>query len=271
MKKRWCSVLKQHFVKYYDRYILTILLVISLLQQLQILAIACILFIIIGMRRGEEFISNILTKIENSEIGKIGGVEWGLRQKGALPDEIRKREEVRFSTFYRYFNRGYIYFKQGNFIAALKEFEKAEEIDSQNFEVCVMLGLLNNILGENEASIFYSKRALKIKPGEFVPMFNMAIATNHLLGYTKSLQLYLEAETYANNEGIGETVDRGKLNLFLGHDFRDSKDFTKAKERYLKSKEILEKINTEEAKIWLKHAIDNLKIVDEEIKKEQNV
>lgn len=264
MKRACYSVLKEHFVKYHDRYILAVIIGISLAQRLQVIAIVCGLLIIVGIHRFAEFLSNMLTTIEKSERGEIAGVKWELHQRGALPDGICMLAKERLGTFSRYFNRGYMYFRQGNTIAAIKEFEKAEEIDPQNFDVHVMLGLFNNVVGENEASIFHSKKALKIKPEAFVPQFNMAVATNHLLGYSKSLPLYLEAEKYANKEGLGQvTVLRGKLNLFIGHDHRDSKDFDKARKCYLKAKEILEKIGTEEAKIWLKHAVDNFKIVDE--------
>lgn len=165
--------------------------------------------------------------------------------------KMEKRSGV-LPEFYTYSEQGNIFLQQGDIKKAKEMFEKAEIIEPGNFNVQVALGLIYNILKENKKSVDYSKKALEIKPDSFIPRFNLAIATNHLFGYIKSLPEYLRAEKIAERLGIGETIVTGKLNLFLGHDYRDSGERKEALLRYEKAQRIFEIYKSiPEASFWL--------------------
>ncbi|MBU1367211.1 MAG: hypothetical protein KKE55_02685 [Candidatus Omnitrophica bacterium] len=240
---------------YRDRIISGLLLMFSLFRQLQAVAIISGVVLIIGISRFKEFIENVLKKIEESKEGSLWGTSWKKTEQGVLPQEelikMEKRSGV-LPEFYTYSEQGNIFLQQGDIKKAKEMFEKAEIIEPGNFNVQVALGLIYNILKENKKSVDYSKKALEIKPDSFIPRFNLAIATNHLFGYIKSLPEYLRAEKIAERLGIGETIVTGKLNLFLGHDYRDSGERKEALLRYEKAQRIFEIYKSiPEASFWL--------------------
>jgi len=166
------------------------------------------------------------------------------------------------SEFYHNFSNGYRLLQHKETKKAKEFLERAIQLEPDNFETHVSLGLVYSILGENNNSIEHSKAALKIKPNSFVPQFNLAVATNHLYGSTKSLQEYLEAEKIAKELGMGETVTIGKLNLFVGHDHRDAGQIGEALKRYRRAEEIFRMYNTTEARFWLNKTIVSIKQLD---------
>ena len=191
----------------------------------------------------------------------------GLITELALPtkgEKVKLDEQSEEMDFYEYLRHGYAYLNKGNVSAAKNEFIKLINTPSFNYEAYLMLGLIDDIMGNFKDSISHSQKALELRPESFVPQFNLAVATNHLFGYKKSLSLYLNAKEYADKQNIKETVIMGKLNLFIGHDYRDNKNIIEAKKYYSEAKRILEKIDTEETRFWLKHSVDNLLIENKE-------
>jgi len=251
---------------YPDRTIFALIFIFSVLFRLQALAIICLLMSIIGWHRFQSFVLAILAKIEESPEGTIPGFSWKDPQATISSEDsmIQQRSSgIPAMDFSKYYEQGRFAMKHGNIPLARKMFEQAEEIDSDDVQVQISLGLIYNMLGENKKSIEHSKRALDLLPDNFVPQFNLAVATNHFLGSEKSLPEYLKAEKMAENSNLMETVTIGKLNLFLGHDYRETGDLKEARRRYDRAKRIFKLYNTPDANFWLKDTYKNIEILEE--------
>jgi len=251
----------KHFVCSYSKHLaLIIIFLVSLYLKFELLSITSLLIAIVGIKRFRQFISAILSKLEKSKEGSVAGLSWKLDKAEPLPERSLVLEEQSgvSSSFYQHVSEGRQNLEKGLFKKALEQFKQANQDSPDNYQVLTSLGFLYNSVGQNDESIEYSKKALAIQPGSLVPQFNLAIATNHLYGSSKSLNEYLEAEDYSKNTGMPESVLIAKLHLFIGHDFRETGNPDEALSRYRQAIRILKKYQTSEAKYWLNDAYVNV-------------
>lgn len=253
-------------LSYWDRALYLIVFVYALKHQMEAVAITFALLTIIGGQRIRDFVLAIFSKLEQSDEGGAGPFSWKKpRDPVPLPKSDLKKIDIDVETgiipedFYKLFQAGISSLQRGDIQKTKEMFENAEELDPNNFEVYTQLGYVYDLTHEYQKSIDHSKRALEIKPDSFTPQFNLAVATNHLYGAVKSLSEYLKAEDIARNAGnIDDKITIGKLNLFLGHDYRDIRNYEEALERYNSAKTIFTLCDTPEAQTWLKDANDNI-------------
>lgn len=236
---------------------------IAILSKMEILAIIAFLLSLFGTDRIKIFLEKVMANIEDSPRGTLGPTSWD--KTPPLPPQstfVKERESgISDSEFNKYFARADFALKRGDFNRAKELFEITAKIDPNDFETHFRLGYIYNLLKENKKSIEHSKKALAIQPSSLAAQFNLAVATNHLLGSEKSLPEYLKAEKIARDENIVDPITLGKLNIFIGHDYREEGELEEAIKRYDKAIEILKDIKTEESKFWLEDAIRNKKIL----------
>ena len=233
-------------------------------HQMEAVAITFTILIIFGGKRIRDFILAIIAKLEQSSEGSIAGTSWKIVEGAQLPEDSLKAEsgiDVS-SAVSTYLIIGSSYMQEGRIGSAKDMLEKAEILDRNNFEVNVSLGLVYDLAREYQNSIDHSRKALEIKPGSFTPQFNLAVATNHLYGADKSLSEYLKAEEFAREAGMGNEIIIGKLNLFLGHDYRDRQERNNALERYYRARDIFKGFSTDEAKYWLRITFENIRLIE---------
>jgi len=262
----YCSRLWKFLSAYADRIILCILFIVSLRLKMQILAIFMSVLLIIGIRRIRMFLLKLMEKIERSKKGGFGWFLWEEPQETDLPKKIDSPIDIANGQtpkeFIRYYEHGRAALQFGDKEQAKIMFEKAFEMDHNNIEINISLGLVYNMLGQNEKAVECNKRALALSPNNFTAQFNLAVATNHLHGSTSSLPEYLEAEKIAQETGLIENITIGKLNLFLGHDYRETGNLEEAHRRYREAERIFKLYDTPDSKFWLKDTYGNFKRLD---------
>ena len=208
-----------------------------------------------------------MEKIEKSKKGGFGWFLWEDPQKTDLPDKITSPIETASGKspeeFIKYYEQGRAALQFGNIKQAKTMFEKAYEMDHSNLEINISLGLVYNMFGQNEKAIECDKRALELSPNNFTAQFNLSVATNHLRGSQSSLPEYLKAEKIVQETGLIENVTVGKLNLFLGHDYRETGNLKEARRRYNEAMRIFKQFNIPESKFWLNDTFENMKRLDE--------
>jgi tetratricopeptide (TPR) repeat protein len=257
----------KRILSYWDRALCALIFIIALGSHMEAVAITFALLTIIGPGRIRDFILALLVKIEQSEEGGFGPASWKKPSPGIPPAKpaVNYPEKPGSPTdFQAYFNEGSFKLQRGDYYGAKELFEKAEKIEPMYFDLNVSLGLVYDLTHEYQKSIDRSKKALEIKPGSFVPQFNLAVATNHLLGATKSLPEYQKAEELMKiTEPPVDDLTVGKLNLFMGHDYRDLRNNRQAFVHYWTASEILKGFDTPDARFWLKDARDALNRLEE--------
>ncbi len=136
---------------------------------------------------------------------------------------------------------------------------------------------LSGIYGEKikptnqKKAIAHCRKVIRIDKKNVSGWFNLAVYTNHLNGAQKSLPIYLEAEKLIINQGLQDAEIGGKLNIFIGHDLRDTGKRQEAEARYKTAIDILQKLADEgdmSAAFWLEDAKTNLRNLIDDIKKE---
>ncbi len=253
--------LAEYAIKHIDSILLGIVLVAALCLKMEVLAILTGAIVILGPTRTRAFSSILLDKLEKSKKGALGPISWEEQSDTTLPDiksDVEPLSGVTTTDFVAYYERARAASQANDYAQAKILLLKAYEMDHENLEVNIALGIVYNVLKQNEKAINHNRAALKIDPDNFIAQFNLAVATNHLLGFRKSLSEYLKAEEIATKKSMPETVTIGKLNLFIGHDYRDTGDFAKAECRYNNAIKIFKQFNTQESGLWLKEAYEGL-------------
>lgn len=188
-----------------------------------------------------------------------------------LPSDLKVREidssDRRIS--YDLYTKATQMLSSGAIHEAIALAEAAVERYPNNFEANLFLGFAYDITPINNPAkaVHFSREALKLQPRSFIPQFNLAVATNHVEGYQKSMSEYEKAEEYAKEQNIDDKSEIiGKLNLFLAHDYLQSGRLKDAKDRYEKAKEILANLVSKGDKTsrhWLEAAEKSLKDIAE--------
>lgn len=144
-----------------------------------------------------------------------------------------------------------------------KYVEEALQAEPDNIGLRLQLSIIyGERIGDKEMAIYHCQEVLKRDHGNISAKFNLAVYTNHFKGAAYSLTIYREAEQFIEGQGFKGTEISGKLNLFIGHDFRDIGNKPEAERRYRKAIEILGKLanqGDEASAFWLQNAKNNLK------------
>ena len=251
----------KRILSYWDRLFYIPAFLYAMKHQMEAVAITFAILTIFGGRRIRDFILAIVTKLEQSSKGSIIGASWEGVQGVQIPLKYESRIDIS-SAVSTYLIIASSYIQEGKIGDARDMLEKAEKLDSDNYEVNIGLGLVYDLTHEYQRSIDYSTKALMIKPKSFTPQFNLAVATNHLYGAEKSLPEYLTAEELARKEDISDDITIGKLNLFIAHDYRDMQERNKALERYYRARDIFKGFNTPDAQHWLRDTNINIRALE---------
>jgi tetratricopeptide (TPR) repeat protein len=195
---------------------------------------------------------------------------------GELPTDLKMPDinEGNRRISYELFAKAVQTFSSGALPEAIALAEAAVERWPSNLEANVFLGFAYDLnpINKPEKAVYYSRQALNLCPGNFIPQFNLAVATNHVDGASKSLAEYLRAEQFAKDHKVDENSEvMGKLNLFIAHDCRDAGNLVEAKSRYGKAKDVFTKLvaqGLETSKHWLDAAEKGLKEIEEREKKQ---
>ncbi len=167
-------------------------------------------------------------------------------------------------------------FNAGNWQEAITLAHAAIEKYPKNYEANLFLGFIYDLnpINQPDKAVVYSKKALEIKPESFIPQFNLAVATNHVSGSEISLQEYLKAEEAAKREGVDINSEiMGKLNLFLAHDYKNTKQYDEALKRYAEAEKILSALVTKgdrTSQHWLDAALKGKQEVEQLKKGKEN-
>jgi len=249
------------------KYVVLILVfAIAVKNDMEWLAMLSFVTFVIGLEDVRKFLKNMMIKIERSKKCKISKDGFEFQEGEAMPISSSSVEEKESSVsadkFTQYFLEGnFALSQQKDYDKAKEKFEKAVEIDDNDYQTHVSLGLVYSILGDNDNSIKHSKKALELKPSSFVPQFNFAVAINHKYDSKHSLPEYMKAEKYAEEEKLSRvSIIIGKLNLFLGHDYRQLGDKEEACKRYDRAEEIFRVYNTPESWHWLQETYEGIEM-----------
>jgi tetratricopeptide (TPR) repeat protein len=88
---------------------------------------------------------------------------------------------------------GFLLHQQGKVEQAKIIYQKALEIDPQNFNALQLLGLVFLEQGDLERSVEFLQQAVQIKPSETICLMNLANAFFKLSQYSKALELYFKS------------------------------------------------------------------------------
>ncbi len=250
--------------------------------QQQIIAIICLVVCIIGVRRINEYVSILIEKFRLSKKGVfpfIGDYELAedTRKEAEAPVTLRKIEyesTVDLNRAERFNNaiRNAARFSMiGQWIVVVKYIEEALQITPDDNNLRLQLSIIyGERLGDKERAIYHCNEVLKRDAKNISAKFNLAVYTNHFLGSERSLPLYKDAEHLIIERGLQETEIYGKLNIFIGHDFKNTGSLGEVKTRYEKAIKILEKLakkGDQSSAFWLQDAKNNLKRLLEEKEK----
>lgn len=149
---------------------------------------------------------------------------------------------------------------------AIECFEDALKIKPDDIGLHIQLSIIyGERIGDKEGkrkAIEHCSDILKIDKNNISGKFNLAIYTNHLKGSNESLPIYLEVEKMIKLQGVGGSELGGKLNLFIGHDYKNLGNKKEAEKRYGEAIAILKKLADQGDKssaFWLTNARRNLR------------
>lgn len=151
---------------------------------------------------------------------------------------------------------------------AIECFEDALKIKPDDIGLHIQLSIIyGEKIGDKDSktkAIEHCSDILKIDKNNISGKFNLAIYTNHLKGSNESLPIYLEVEKMIKMQGVGGSELEGKLNLFIGHDYKNLGNKKEAEKRYEEAISILKKLADQGDKssaFWLTDARRNLRSI----------
>ncbi len=221
---------------------------------------SCIDDILINPEKSDNPVSDIL-----GGINSIAGVQLLEREESGEIKVITSDKEI---DFHRLVAAGIQYENVNRYDLAIGCFEDALKIKSDDIGLHVQLSIIyGEKVGDRsskEKAIEHCKDVLRIDKNNISAKFNLAIYTQHLKGSSDSLPIYLEVESLIRMQGLlGSEID-GKLNLFIGHDYKNTGDKPETEKRYEKAIVILKKLvdqGDKSSAFWLADAKKNLRSI----------
>lgn len=213
-----------------------------------------------------------------SEILQLGeGINYGdkIRTENNLP-YARSQNAVKTDdkNFHTLVAAGIQHERTKRHDLAIECFEKALKQKQNDIGLHLVLsGIYGEGVGGVEGkkkAIAHCRKAIKIDKKNYSGWFNLAVYTNHLKGASESLPIYQKAERLIISQGLQGSEIEGKLNLFIGHDYRDTGNKLETRNRYDKAISILQKLASAgnmSAAFWLEDAKVNLKKLLEDMER----
>ncbi len=240
--------------------------------QQQIIAVACLVISVIGIRKINEYTQIVMDKLKKSSKGVFpfgsGGYDTtkpmspvALATLKEIGQEANTAKEL-IESYNNFLCEATMAIHSNEWEKAAQCIEKALKLQPNNIPLQIQLAI---IYGENiedkDKAISLCKEVLKQDVNNISGKFNLAVYTSHLKGDEESLSIYLEAEKLIKAQGLMETEIGGKLNIFVGSCFKGLGNKTEAGKRYEKAIEILHGLAQENSSsaFWLVDAENNLK------------
>jgi len=236
----------------------------------QILGIACLIVSLLGIRKINKYVLIVIDKFEHSTKGKIPGVgEYDITENKAKETEAAtslgksiQTAMLKADSFADALGKATKFIALKEWAGAANFIEQALWFNLDDINLRIQLGVIyGDQIGNKEKAIKHFEKVLKRDSENVFAKFNLAVYTNHWKGSRYSLPIYLEAEKLIKSKGLLETEIDGKLNIFIGHDYKNMGDKNNAKERYNKAVAILEKLAVQGNQVsafWLSDARKNL-------------
>lgn len=236
----------------------------------QILAIACLVVVILGVRKINKYASIAINKFERSTKGKIPGIgEYDISEDRTkeveTPAPLNKSIQsamLRADNFSDALGRAAKFIMLKEWPGAAHFIEEALQFNPDDVNLRLQLVVIyGERIGDKAKAIKHCEEVLKREPENVSAKFNLAVYTNHWKGSKYSLPIYLEAEKLIEKKSLLETEIDGKLNIFIGHDYRNTGDKEEARTRYNKAIAILGKLaaqGDQTSAFWLNDAKKNL-------------
>lgn len=236
----------------------------------QILAIACLIVVILGIRKINKYASIAINKFERSTKGKIPGIgEYDISEDRTkeveTPAPLNKSIQLamlRADNFSEALGRATKFIMLKEWPGAAHFIEEALQFNPDDVNLRLQLVVIyGERIGDKAKAIKHCEEVLKREPENVSAEFNLAVYINHWKGSKYSLPIYLEAEKMIKNKGLSDTEIGGKLNIFIGHDYRNTGNKEEARTRYNKAIAILGKLaaqGDQTSAFWLNDAKKNL-------------
>jgi|GEM_PF-5542007 len=239
-------------------------------SEQQILAIVCLVVAILGVRKINKYASIVINKFEHSTRGKIPGIgEYDISEDKTkeveTPPSLSKSIQsamLRADNFSDALGRATKFIMLKEWSGAVHFMEEALQFNPDDVNLRLQLVVIyGEQIGDKAKAIKHCEEILKKDPENVSAKFNLAVYTNHWKGSKYSLPIYLEAEKLIERKGLSKTEIDGKLNIFIGHDYRNTSDKDEARIRYNKAITILGKLaaqGDQASGFWLNDAKRNL-------------
>jgi len=192
--------------------------------------------------------------------------------------KAEKEEAGQEKEFYRLVAAGTQFETSNRHDLATECFEDALKIKPGSIGLHLELSVIyGEKIGDSESkqrAINHCEEVLKIDPNNLSAKFNLAVYTNHIKGSEKSLSIYLDAEKLIRKQGMINSLIDGKLNIFVGHDYKNTGDRNEAKLRYEKAITILNNLSQKgdsNSAFWRDDAQTNLKKLSDESAQGKNI
>jgi tetratricopeptide (TPR) repeat protein len=193
-------------------------------------------------------------------------------EKLSLPGEVGLVGTDDEKNFHTLVAAGMQFERTKRYDLAIECFENALKIKPGDVNLHLALSIIyGERLGDpdsKEKALVHCEATIQIDPSNIVAKFNSAIYTNHLRGPKFSLLKYQEVERMMRAQGLEGTEMEGKLNIFIGSDYRDTGNRVRAESHYDKAIDILKKLSEQGDKssaFWLNDAEKNLANLFEKI------
>lgn len=241
--------------------------------QQQILAIACLVVVILGIRKINKYALIAIDKFEHSKKGKI---PW-IGEYETVEDKTKEAETpaplsksiqaamLKADNFADALGKASKFIMLKEWDGAAYFIEQALQFNPDDLNLRLQLtSIYGERIGDKGKAITHCEEVLKRDPENVSAMFNLAVYTNHWKGSKDSLPIYLKAEKLIEKKGLSASEIDGKLNIFVGHDYKNTGDKVEARTRYNKAISILGKLaeqGDQTSAFWLKDAKKNLDLL----------
>ncbi len=236
----------------------------------QILAVSCLVVVILGVRKINKYASIAINKFERSTKGKIPGIgEYDITEDRTKEvetpvslDKSIQSAMLRADHFSNALVRATKFIMLKEWPRAAHFIEEALQFNPEDINLRLQLVVIyGERIGDKAKAITHCAEVLKRDPENVSAKFNLAVYTNHWKGSKYSLPIYLEAEKLIEKKGLSRTEIDGKLNIFIGHDYRNTGDKERARTRYNNAIAILGKLaaqGEQTSVFWLNDVRKNL-------------